>query len=112
MDPITLIITALAVGAALSLKEASNSAVKDAYAELRTLARRRLAERPRGELILVEYEQVPEDWEAPLTSELTAAGANNDAELLAAAQTLMGLVDEEGRRAGKYTIVLGHSHGM
>ena len=43
MDPITLIVTALAAGAALGVKDAASSAVKDAYAGLKALVSKRLA---------------------------------------------------------------------
>jgi hypothetical protein len=52
MDPITLIVTALAAGAALGVKDAASSAVKDAYAGLKALVGKRLAGRPDAEVVL------------------------------------------------------------
>ena len=54
MDPITLIVTALASGAALGVTDTASSAVKDAYAELKALVKKRLAGRPDAELVLAE----------------------------------------------------------
>lgn len=45
MDPISLIVGALASGAASGLTDSATAAVKDAYAGLRDLVRRRLAGR-------------------------------------------------------------------
>ncbi len=104
MDPVTLIVTALAAGAVLGLKDAASAAVKDAYAGLKALVRKRFAGRPKGELVLAEHEAAPQTWEGPLAAELAAAGADRDGELVAAAQALMRLVDEEGFEAGKYTV--------
>ena len=46
MDPVTLIVTALAAGAATGMTESAASAVKDAYRSLLALVRKRLAGRP------------------------------------------------------------------
>ena len=42
MDPITLIVTALAAGAALGITDTASSAIKDAYAGLKALVKKRL----------------------------------------------------------------------
>ncbi len=112
MDPVTLIVTALGAGAALGLKDMASAAVKDAYTSLKALVARRLAGRRDGELVLVRHEEAPEAWEGPLVAELTAAGAADDAGLVAAAQALMSLVDEVGSRAGKYDVRVQHSQGV
>ena len=112
MDPVTLILTALTVGAALGLRDTSTSTMEDTYEILKTLARRRLADRPDGELMLARYELAPEAWEVLLAAELTAAGAESDVELLKAAQALMSAADETGTRAGKYNLNVHGSHGV
>jgi hypothetical protein len=112
MDPITLIVTALAAGAALGMRDTASSAVKDAYAGLKALARKRLGSRPDGELVLAKHERVPETWRELLTAELDQAGAGNDSGLLAAAEALMYLVDEAGARAGKYAVDLRGAQGV
>jgi hypothetical protein len=112
MDPITLIVTALAAGAALGLTDTASSAVKDSYAGLKALVRRRLAGRPDAELVLARHEQTPETWQAPLMEELNQAGAGHDANLVAAAEALMRLVDAAGARSGKYTIDARGAQGM
>ena len=105
MDPVTVIVTALTAGAASALQDGASAAVKDAYARLKALVKVRFAGRPKGELVLAEYEAAPQTWEAPLAAELSAAGAEGDADLLAAAQALMSLVDEAGDAVGE---VPGH----
>jgi len=112
MDPVTLILTALAAGAALGLKGVASSAVTDAYNGLKGLVRRRLAGRRDGELVLARHEQDSQAWEGPLKAELAAAGAGEDSELVAAAQALMGLVDAAGSQAGKYAVVVQGSQGV
>jgi hypothetical protein len=112
MDPITLIVTALAAGAALGMRDTASSAIKDAYTGLRALVRRRLGGRPDGELVLARHEQAPETWRAPLMAELDQAGAGNDSGLAAAAEALMRLVDEAGARAGKYAVDVRGAQGV
>src|SRR5262247_627540 len=99
MDPITLIVTALAAGAALGVKDTASAAVKDAYEGLKALVKKRFAGRRDGELVLARYEEAPDSWEGPLTAELTAVRADSDAKLVAAAQAVMRLADEAGSQA-------------
>jgi len=112
MDPITLIVTALAAGAASALQDGASAAVKDAYARLKALVSKRFADRPKGELVLAEHETAPQTWQAPLAAELSVVGAEGDADLAAAAQALMSLVDEAGARSGKYVVAVRDSQGV
>ena len=112
MDPVTLIVTALAAGAASALQDGTAQAVKDAYARLKVLVKGRFAGRSKAELVLAEHEAAPQTWEAPLAAELSAVGAHADADLVAAAQALMSLVDEAGARSGKYVVTVRDSRGV
>lgn len=112
MDPITLIVTALVAGAAMGMRDTASSAVKDAYSGLKALVRKRLAGRPDGELVLARHEEAPETWRAPLMEELNQAGTDHDADLIAAAEALMRLVDEAGGRAGKYSVDIRGAQGV
>jgi hypothetical protein len=116
MDPITLIVTALATGASAGVIDALKDDVKDAakaaYAKLRGLAKKRVAGRPDGELALDRHETAPQKWEPVLTAELAEAGAADDADLIAAAQGLMELVAEATARTGKYKVTITDSEGV
>ena len=112
VNPVTLIVTALAAGAAEALKDGTADAVKSAYGRLKALVSRRFAGRPKAELVLAEHETAPQTWQAPLAAELSAAGADADADLVAAAQALMGLVDAAGSRSGKYAVTIESSQGV
>ena len=102
MDPITLVVTALAAGAASGVTDTAAAAVKDAYASLKALVRKRLGGKPDAELVLARYEGAPEVWQAPLMAELAKARADLDGDLIAAAKAVLDLVGEGG--AGKYTV--------
>jgi RIP homotypic interaction motif len=116
MDPISLIVTALATGASAgtidSLEDGSKDVAQAAYARLRALAKKRVAGRPDGELALERHEIDPRKWEPVLTGELIEAGASGDADLVAAAQALMELVDKAGARSRKYVVTIKDSKGV
>jgi hypothetical protein len=116
MEPITLIVTALAAGASAgaidALKDNAKETASAAYARLRGLARKRVAGRPDGELALERHETAPQKWEAVLTGELTAAGAASDVALLSAAEAFMELIDQVGTKSGKYSLTIKDSKGV
>ena len=116
MDPITLIVAALAAGAstgALSaLQDDVKDAVKSSYPKLRGMLAKRVAGNPGAELTLAEYETDPATWEGPLAAKLKQVGAADDADLVAAAKALMELVDQSGARAGKYNVTIKHAKGV
>jgi long-subunit fatty acid transport protein len=112
MDPVTLIVAALAAGAATGMTESAASAVKDAYRSLLALVRKRLAGRPDAELVLARHVTSPETWQAPLAAMLGEASAEHDGDLVTAAQALMSLMDKAGARAGKYTVDTRGAYGV
>ena len=112
VDPVTLIVTALAAGTAAAVQDGASAAVKGAYVRLRDAVRKRLASRADGELVLARHEADPQIWRAPLAAELMQAGAGDDTGLAAAAQALMELVDAAGVRSGKYAVTISGSQGV
>jgi len=112
MDPVTLILTALAAGAGIAVLDDARDSVKAMYARLVTLVRERLGESPTTQVLLEEYEREPEIFETPLRAKLTRAGGADDADLVAAAQQLLALLDTRGARAGKYVVNVQGAHGV
>ncbi|MFI7000058.1 hypothetical protein [Nocardia sp. NPDC050175] len=84
----TIVATAVAVGAAAGVTDTAKQSVADAYAALKKL----LGSRFRG-VDVGAVEDAPESIDAreALAGELEARGAGADAELLAAAEELIGL---------------------
>ncbi len=101
MDPVTVIVTALSAGAGVA---AATEAVKDSYAGLKALVLRRIKDSPAGEVALVEHAKDPQTWSAPLVKTLAASGADQDQDVIAAAQRLLQLADPAGANAGRYAI--------
>jgi hypothetical protein len=116
MDPITLIVGALAAGASAgaidALKDDVKESVRAAYARLHGLVRRRLRGNASAEVILAEHNADPKTYEAPLAKKLAEAGAGDDTELVAAAKALMELVDQKGAKSGKYNVTIRDSKGV
>ena len=114
MEPVTLILTALAAGASAgaldSLKDDVKEKASAAYTRLRDLAARRVSGRPHGELALAEYGAAPQKWESLLSAELTEAGAGTGTRPWWRPRGLsMELEDQAGAAAGK---VCRDNHGL
>lgn len=104
MEPISLIIGALAAGAVAGAQATASEAVKDSYQGLRTLIQRKLADKPSAEIVLTKHEEKPEVWQEPLKAELIEAAADQDQAIINAAQKLMALVNPNPQQTamGKY----------
>ena len=85
MDPISLIVMALAQGAA----KAATDVVPDAYRGLRELLQNRFAGKPSAEMVLQEHAGDPDTYEAPLRKQLQEAELADDPQVLALARTLL-----------------------
>lgn len=113
MDPITLILSALAAGAATGLGDTVSQAVKDAYGALKSMLGRRLRDRPDGPMILARHEEAPDTWQGPLRSELEGAQVGADEEVIAMARHLVELIQTEAPRAlGKFHVDASTAKGV
>jgi hypothetical protein len=91
LEPITAIVTALALGAASAFKEVGAQSVKDAYAGLKALIQRKYAKVP-----LTQLEEKPESKSRRdvVAEELTEADAARDEELLKQARAVLEAVQQ------------------
>jgi hypothetical protein len=105
VEPVTLILTALAAGAAAGGTDSAASAVKDAYSGLKHLIGKRFTGKTSAVVALAEHESDPGTWQAPLTKALTETQVAQDEQVLAAARRLLELTDPDGTRAGRYTLI-------
>jgi hypothetical protein len=112
MDPISLIIAALAAGAIAGVKDTAGQAVKDAYAGLKALLRRRFTGNRQAEAVLDQSERQPDADQALLAQHLRDAGAGDDEELIRAAQAVLEKADPAGARAGKYNVRITGGKGI
>ena len=91
MEPISLIIEALVTGAA----KAAGDTAPDVYNGLKALIKRKFAGEPKAEMVLAEYEQDSETYEAPLKKKLKEAGADKDEEIIKAARDLLARLQDK-----------------
>jgi hypothetical protein len=97
VDPVTIIVAAVALGAQEGVRDTAKQLVKDAYAGLKRLITDRYqGVDPSG----VENKPTSEAKRASLEEDLVDAGAGEDAELLAAAQKLIEVVRTADPAAG------------
>jgi hypothetical protein len=104
VDPVTLIVAALAAGAAKSIDGVAEQSLMDAYAGLKSLVKKFFKDRPAAEMVLEEHETDPATYQVPLEKQVGECGAAEDAQVLEAAKKLLALADPEGTRAGVYSI--------
>ena len=112
MDPVSLIVAALAAGASTALKDTAGEAVKDAYNGLKSLLKRKLGDKQAAQVAVDKHEEAPEVWEKPLEDELKKSGVADDEEVVKSAQQLMALVDPAGAQSGKYNVTISGGKGI
>lgn len=99
MEPVTLLVTALALGAKAALTETASAAVKDTYNGLKALIIRKFGNKPSIESL----EQKPESKakQAAAEEDLVDAGAVTDAEVMAKAQEVVSTVERDDPATGR-----------
>lgn len=112
MEPVSLIMTALAAGGAAAFQDGVKDVIKDGYRRLQDAVKHRLVGQPNGQLALEQHEAEPETWDKVLTAELVKSGAADDTALIETAQALLKLVDEAGTRSGKYEVTIHGGQGI
>jgi len=100
MDPISLVLAALATGAA----KAAGDAIPDAYTGLKALIKRKFQSNAAAAVVLEEYEKDPETYETPLKKKLTEAEVDRDADIVKAAEELLKQLEPEAAVAGKFNL--------
>ena len=111
MDPVSLIVTALATGAAAAVKDTAGQAIKDTYSALKA-GSLESSVRGRWRRRSSSARRRPDVWEKPLAAELDNAGVADDEELVRLAQQLMAEHDPTGAQAGKYNVQISGGQGI
>lgn len=108
MSAVEVIAAALAAGAGAGLTDTASAAVRDAYAGLKVLLRRRVGDHDVQALDADETE--PGIWQARLGDALTDSGAVDDEQIMAAARQLLALADPA--LAAKYQVDVHEAKGV
>ncbi len=112
MDPVSVILAALAAGATAATKDTASQAVKDAYAGLKALVKKRFEKKPQAEMTLVEYEKDTVTWEKPLQKSLVETGTDQDEAIVRQAQQVLKLVNPQQASQGKYNVQISEGKGI
>jgi hypothetical protein len=112
MDPVSLIVAALAAGVSTALKDTAGEAVKDAYNGLKSLLKRKFGDKTAAQVAIEKHAESPEVWEKPLEEEIKQSGVAEDEEVVRSAQKLMELVDPAGAQTGKYNVTISGGKGI
>ena len=107
MDPVTMILAALAAGVATGAGAAAAQAFKDGYAGLKGLLKRRFAGNAKAHETLADFEADPDTYEKPLAKLLKETGADQDPQILAAAERLVAAAEHAGVRTKYHVSVTG-----
>jgi hypothetical protein len=98
VDPVSIVVAAVALGAQEGVRETVANTVKDAYAGLKRL----ITDRYKGvDPTAVENKPSSNAKRASLEEDLKDAGADSDAELLAAAKAVIEAVRADNPQAGE-----------
>ena len=112
MDPVSMIVSAIAAGSSAVANDAVSDTVKNAYSSLRDLLRGRLQGDSAAETALAEAEKDPEAWEKPLAKALADHGLAQDEMVLSLAQKLVELIQESQPTGTKYSINIDRGQGV
>lgn len=109
MDPISLIIEALAAGAAAALKDTAGKAIKEGYVALKSAIKRAWSDPETSDVLLNEYEKDPETYQKPIEKKLKEKKLDDNQDIIALAQAVLKQTDPEGHAKGKYQVTISHS---
>jgi hypothetical protein len=109
MDPISIIVTALATGAAAGLKPTAAKVIQDAYAGIKALIQRKYGETG---VALLEKDPASKAKREVVKEELEKSDAGGDPELLTQAKALLDAVQQHApEAAGKIGVDLEEIKG-
>lgn len=96
MDPVTMILAALAAGVVKAVGDVVPLAIKDSYEGLKALIAKRFAGNDKAEQTLTDHEADPDTYEKPMARQLEETGATADPEILAAARSVLQAARQSG----------------
>ena len=112
MDPISLVLTALAAGALAATKDTTSQAIKDAYTGLKMLISKRFEKKPQAQMTLREYEKDEDTWKKPLQKALIEAGADQDEAIIRQSQQVLKFINPQQTAQGKFNVQIGEGKGV
>jgi hypothetical protein len=109
---VTLILAALAAGVAAGVGDTATQSIKDGYTALKALIKKRFAGNTKAEETLADHEADPDTYEKPLARQLKETGADQDHEILAAAEAIVTAAHQAGVATKYHVTVTGGKVGI
>jgi hypothetical protein len=112
MDPLTVIVTAVATGAAVGLKDVAGAAIKDTYVGFKALILRKYGRKGLVKQCIQNIENDPKSQprQAMLKEELAKTQATQDQELLETAKGLLEAAKPADPQQGQQSISITGSN--
>ncbi len=112
MEPVTMLVGALILGASEALKDTASQAVKDTYQGLKAAVihswNRKAGENEQiaqeAEILISNLEQDPETFRTPLEKKISSSIPEPSQEIIDKAKSLYELLDRPGFDSGKYNV--------
>ena len=111
MEPVSILLAALAAGALAAATDTASQAVKDAYAGFKALVQKHFVDKASAKTALAEYEKDADTWEKPLQKALIEAGVDKDEAIIQRAQQVLKLTNPQQTAEGKYNVQIGEAKG-
>src|SRR4051794_14199626 len=111
MDPVTLLLAALAAGASTGASDAAKDAVVGLYGQLKAALTDRFGGDPGAKKTLERHAGNPAGYEAPLRDLIVESGARDDATIVNLARELLATTDPAGAQVGKYNVQIAGGQG-
>lgn len=114
MEPVTMLVGALILGASEALKDTASQAVKDTYQGLKAAVirswQRKAGENEQiaqeAEILISNLEQDPETFRTPLEKKISSNIPEPSQEIIDKAKSLYELLDRPGFDTGKYNVTI------
>jgi hypothetical protein len=112
VDPVSIIVAALAAGAAAGVGDAAKDVVSSLYGRLKTALIGKAANDPGAGTTLERQARDPEGSEAAVRDLVVESGAHEDEAIVALAEQLLKAADPSGAQVGKYNVQITGSKGV
>jgi len=103
MEPVELILSALATGAAAAASEVASSAIKGLYQKLVDLVSKKLEKHPKGKSRVEDFLEDPKTHSAPMKKVIEESKLDGDTEVLALARKLLSEI-ESSKELSKFNV--------
>ena len=112
MEPIEVILAALATGAITGVTNVAGTAVKDAYKELVSLVTKKFGSNKEAKSQLDNYLKDSKTWEKPVKKAIQESKIDKDDQVIALARELLKLIKSKQEASENHIEINGNVQGL